>query len=302
MTMVNRLATEEVNPKTSGFDALPVDALLRVMNEEDALVPLAVREALPAIEQVVNICIESLNQNGRVIYVGAGTSGRLALLDAAEVVPTFGMPEGVFLVVMAGGSEASLRAVEQVEDSEEAGARDIASVRPTKDDVVIGISASGRTPYVKAALRKAGEFGAKTALICNVSVSPVARFVDVVIAVRTGPEVVCGSTRLKAGTAQKLVLNMISTATMAKLGRVFGNHMVCLKATNEKLRRRAVSIVTRVTGVTDEEASRSLAEAGQDVKLAILMSITGVTKRKCAAVLKNRSGNLRAAIKALEGE
>ncbi len=299
--MLERLETEELNPKTADFDRLPTDEILRVMNEEDALVPLAVREALPEIEQVVNICIDSLNRNGRAIYVGAGTSGRLALLDAAELVPTFGVPEGVFIAVMAGGAEASARALERVEDSEETGARDITSVRPTERDVVIGISASGRTPYVKAALRKAVEFGARTALICNVSASPMARFVDVVISVRTGPEVVCGSTRLKAGTAQKLVLNMISTAAMAKLGRVFGNHMVCVKATNEKLLRRAVRIVTRVTGVTEEEASLSLTEAGQDVRLAILLSITGRTKKECEAVLREKSGNLRGAIEALGG-
>jgi len=300
--MLDQLETEGLNPKTTNFDRLPVNELLRIMNEEDALVPLAVREALPEIEQVVDICIDSLKRNGRVIYVGAGTSGRLALLDTAEVVPTFGVPEGIFVAVMAGGAEASVRALERVEDSDEDGARDIASFRPAERDVVIGISASGRTPYVEAALRKAVEFGARTALICNVSASPMAWFVDVVISVRTGPEVVCGSTRLKAGTAQKLVLNMISTAAMAKLGRVFGNQMVCVKATNEKLRRRAVRIVTRMTGVTEEEASLSLTEAGQDVRLAILLSTTGRTKRECEAVLREKSGNLREAIKALEEE
>jgi len=300
--MLTELETEGLNPKTADFDRLPVGELLRMMNEEDALIHLAVRKALPEIEQVVQICIDSLHRNGRVIYVGAGTSGRLALLDAAEVVPTFGMPEGIFVAIMAGGAEASVKALERVEDSKEAGASDITSVRPEERDVVIGISASGRTPYVEAALRKAVESGARTALICNVPASPMAQFVDVVIAVRTGPEVVCGSTRLKAGTAQKLVLNMISTAAMAKLGRVFGNQMVCVKATNEKLIDRAVRIVTRVTGVTEEEASQYLTEAGQDARLAILLGITGKTKKECAAVLHEQSGNLRKAIAVLEGK
>ncbi len=298
--MLVLLETEALNPKTSAFDRLPVGELLRIMNEEDASVPLAVREALPAIEQVVDICVDSLNRSGRVIYVGAGTSGRLALLDAAEVVPTFGMPEGIFIAVIAGGAEASVRALERVEDSAEAGTRDIARLQPTASDVVIGISASGRTPYVEAALRTALQCGAKTALICNVADPAIGHSADVVISVRTGPEVVGGSTRLKAGTAQKLVLNMISTAAMTKLGRVFGNHMICVKATNEKLLLRAVRIVTAVTGVTEEAAGCALIEAEQDVRLAILMVITRRTKTECEALLREKSGSLRGAIESLE--
>jgi len=298
--VLDELETEKINPKTSNLDELSISEILRIMNEEDAIVPLAVRDVLPQIKCIVELCINSLKKSGRVFYVGAGTSGRLAVLDAVEVAPTFGVPEGVFVPVMAGGAEALTRALEHVEDSEEAGARDIGNFEPTGNDFVIGVSASGRTPYVKGALRRAKELGAKTAIICNNSKTPMAKFVDVVVSVRTGPEVIAGSTRLKAGTAQKLVLNMISTAAMVKLGRVFGNHMVCVKATNKKLLQRAARIVSQIAGITTEKALEFLEDANYDARLAVLMALTGMEKNQCEAALREMGGNLREALKLLK--
>lgn len=298
--MLNELETEQVNPKTTNLDELSIREILRIMNEEDAIVPLAVRGALPQIERIVELCISSLKKGGRVFYVGAGTSGRLAVLDAVEVVPTFGVPDGVFVPVMAGGAEALTRALEHVEDSEEAGARDIGIFEPTRNDVVIGISASGRTPYVRGALKRAKKLGARTAIICNVSNTPMAQFVDVVVSVRTGPEVITGSTRLKAGTGQKLVLNMISTAAMVKLGRALGNHMVCVKATNKKLSQRAARIISQKAGITMEKAFKFLEDANYDTGLAVLMALTGMEKNQCEAVLREMGGNLREALKLLK--
>jgi len=298
--MFDELETEKMNPRTLSFDSLSVIEELQIMNEEDAIVPLAVRGALPQIERVVKSCIDSLRQGGRVFYVGAGTSGRLAVLDAVELAPTFGLPDGVFIPVMAGGTKALARALEHLEDSEEAGAGEIKNFRPTRNDTVIGVSASGRTPYVAGALKEAKKLGARTAIVCNNPQTPMANFVDVVVLVRTGPEVITGSTRLKAGTAQKVVLNMISTVAMAKLGRVFGNHMICVKATNEKLIQRATRSVSQIAGISREKALEFLKETDYDPRLAVLMALTGMAKEQCEVALNRKNGNIREALELLK--
>ena len=246
------LRLKKINSKTLNLYESPISGVFWIMNEEDAKVPLAVHDVLLQIKIIVELCANYLDKGGMVFYVGTRTSSQIAVLDAVEIVPTFGVPEGVFVPVMAGGTEAliRIRTLEHVEDSGEDGAKDIGNFVLTRNDVVMGISTGGRTPYVKGALRRTKELGTKTSIICNNSRIPMAKFVDVVILVRTGPEAIAGSTRLKAGTAQKLVLYMISTTTMVKLGRVFGNHMICVNATNKKLLQRAVRIVSRITGGT----------------------------------------------------
>jgi N-acetylmuramic acid 6-phosphate etherase len=293
------LETEMPNPNTSDIDSLSILEILEKINKEDEKVPQAVKKALSKIEKVVEMCVDSVKKGGRVIYIGAGTSGRVAFVDAVETIPTFNAPEGLFLPIIAGGKEALWRSIENVEDYEDFGMRDLEEVNVNEKDIVIGISASGRTPYVRGALKKAKEVGAKTALVCNVSKPEIAEFADVVVSVLTGPEVITGSTRMKAGTSQKMVLNMISTTTMIKLGKVFKNYMVDVQVLNEKLRRRAVRIVRETTGVSEEEAEKFLKKADMRPKVAILMILSDKSKEECEEVLK-KTENLREALKILE--
>ena len=294
------LETERPNPNTTDIDTLPIEGILQKINDEDMKVAPAVRDAIPQITKVVEMCVDSIKRGGRVIYVGAGTSGRVAFVDAVETVPTFSAPEGLFLPIIAGGKEALWRSVENVEDYEDLGMRDLEGAGVSAKDVVIGISASGRTPYVAGALKKAKEVGAKTALICNVSKPRIAEFADVVVSIQTGPEVITGSTRMKAGTSQKMVLNMISTATMIKLGKVYKNYMVDVQVLNEKLRRRAIRIIREVTGAPEEEAEKVLEKAGMKPKLAILMILSGKSKEECEKAL-SESEKLREALKKVIG-
>lgn len=257
--------TEARNPKAARLGELSVGELLALMNAEDAGVPVAVAAALPAIERAVHVIVEALGGGGRLRYVGAGTSGRLGVLDASEVPPTFGVDPDLVGGIIAGGDAALRSSIEGAEDDGAAGARDAAgSLRA--GDVLVGISASGRATYVRAALEEARRLGARTiALTCDPS-SPLATTAELAIVVETGPEVLAGSTRLKAGTATKLVLNMLSTAAMVRLGRTKGDLMVDLRATNAKLRARAVRIVANETGVSEEEARRRLEAAAWDVR------------------------------------
>jgi N-acetylmuramic acid 6-phosphate etherase len=261
------LSTEQVNPRTVDIDRLDTLGILEKLNDEDQQVASAVRAALPGLARAVDVALERWRRGGRVVLFGAGTSGRLAMLDAAELGPTFGVPSARYLARMAGGAEAFLKAVEGAEDDPAAGAQAAADL--TTDDVAFGIAASGRTPWVLGALDAARGRGASTIGLACVPRPAMADHVDVLIAVDTGPEPISGSTRMKAGTAQKLVLNSFSTALMIRLGKVFSNLMVDVQATNEKLRRRAVRLVELAAGVDSATATDTLARANGDVKTAI---------------------------------
>jgi len=295
----HQLETEGSNPRTKNLDELSTYEMLRIMNEEDATVPLSVREVLNEVASAVELCVRSLELGGRIVYAGAGTSGRLGVLDAAEVVPTFGVSKDLFVTMIAGGQEALANAVEQAEDSIELGEEEARKESITEKDAVVGISASGRTPYVEGILKYARKQGARTILICNVGTPRLTELADVTIAVRTGPEVITGSTRLKAGTAQKMVLNMISTITMVKVGRVFGNYMIGVKILNRKLVDRATRIVSEISDLSYEESEKILEASGREVPLAILMALTGLGKEKCEESLKNNRGHVRSALKEL---
>jgi N-acetylmuramic acid 6-phosphate etherase len=290
--------TEQRNPRTEGIDRLPTVDVLRMINDEDRLVPAAVGKVLPEVAQAVDLAVATLRAGGRIHYAGAGTSGRLATLDAAELVPTFNTPADWFVTHHAGGTVALRTAVENAEDDWEGGAAEIrAAVRP--GDVVFGLTASGRTPYVLGALAAGNEIGAHTVLL---SANPAARPsvpVDVLIAVNTGPEVLAGSTRMKAGTAQKLVLNAFSTAVMIKLGRTYSNLMVSMRATNAKLRGRTLRILREATGLDEAECTAALLEADGDLKVALIRLLAGIDSAQAAEALTATGGHVRNALVAL---
>jgi N-acetylmuramic acid 6-phosphate etherase len=263
------------------------------MNEEDAIVPLAIREALPQIAQGVDLIVEQIRAGGRVIYAGAGTSGRLCVLDAAECVPTFSTPPELFRALIAGGAPALTRSLEGVEDQADSGRQDLLALDPTPQDVVVGVAASGRTPYVIGVLQTANEIKARTiAISCNLP-APILELAQIRIPVLVGPEVISGSTRLKAGTAQKLVLNMLSTASMIKLGKVYDNLMVDVQIANQKLHKRAIGIVAEVADVHESSAANLIAQADGSVKAAILMGILGISAQEAHTRLTEAQGMLR---------
>ncbi len=266
---LSKLLTEQSNPASANIDTLGTEGILRVMNAEDALVAPAVGEEIANIARAVDVIVDRFSRNGRVFYVGAGTSGRLGVLDASEIPPTFHVEHGRINGVIAGGERALRRATEATEDDPEAGARDLASHHFGAGDVAVGIAASGRTPYVLGAMRAARALGAATIGISCTPDSELARAVDIAITPLVGPEVVTGSTRLKAGTATKLVLNMLSTAAMIRLGYVYGNLMINVQPTNEKLADRARRIVAQVTGVSMARAAELLDAVGGNVRAAI---------------------------------
>ena len=286
------MLTEQRNPRSTAIDRASTLEILQIMNAEDATVADAVREALPAVARAVDAITGRLRQGGRLIYVGAGTSGRLGVMDAAECVPTFGTPPTLVQALIAGGEKALTQAVEGAEDDREAGRRELLALGVNERDAVVGIAASGRTPYVIAALEAANEVGAATiALTCN-RPAPLLDVAQIGIAVLVGPEIITGSTRLKAGTAQKMVLNMLSTATMIRLGKVYGNLMVDVMVTNEKLADRARRIVSEVVGCTLEEAGKLLEQTGYAAKPAIVVGLLGVTPDKAQAMLDEAEGRL----------
>jgi len=295
--MLENLDTEKRNPKTMDLDQFSIGELLQAMNEEDATIPLAIRDALKEISQVVATCLSTIENGGKIYYVGAGTSGRLAIIDAVELIPTFNAPADLFIPIMAGGTEAVFRALEGSEDQEASGETEIVSRAVRKTDYIIGVTASGRTPFVKGALKKGKEIGCPTALICNVRKPEIAPLADTVVRVVTGPEVLTGSTRLKAGTAQKMVLNMISTATMVKMGKVFQNLMIDVVVLNEKLRERAIKIVKESTGESPERAKSELIKANWKAKQAILQIINDMTPEQAREALEKHGGFLRRAMK-----
>ncbi len=291
-----RLATEQRNPRTLDLDTLDVPGILERISAEDRTVPDAVARELPYVARAVELVVASFREGGRLLYVGAGTSGRLGVLDAAECPPTFGSDPGMVRGIVAGGTAALVRAVEGAEDRALEGERAMDEHEVGPRDTVIGLAASRRTPFVVAALARARARGARTAYV---TCTPRAEFgleVDVAICPEVGPEVVMGSTRMKSGTAQKLVLNMITTAAFVRMGKVYENMMVDLMATSEKLLERSRRTVMTVTGVDYAAASRALDEAGRSVKTAIVMLGTGCTRAEAEARLARAGGFVRAAL------
>ena len=290
------MTTERRNPRTMQLDTMSELEIVTVMNEEDARVPLAIAKKLPQIAQAAHWAAEAFAQGGRLFYMGAGTSGRLGVLDAAECPPTFGVDPGMVVGLIAGGEKAFIKAVEGAEDDRALGQSDLEAHNLTAKDVVIGIAASGRTPYVLGGLAYARSVDCRTAAIaCNPG-SAVGKAADLAIEVEVGPEVLTGSTRLKSGTAQKLILNMISTASMVRAGKAYQNLMVDVMQTNEKLHVRAENIVIDATGVERAEARRAIDAAGGSVKCAITMLLAGCDADEARRRLDEAKGHVRAAI------
>ena len=288
--------TEQRNPRTADIDRVPTVDVLRMINAEDRTVPDAVAAALPELALAVDLGVAAISSGGRVHYVGAGTSGRLATLDAAELVPTFNAPPDWFVAHHAGGPEALVRAVEEVEDH--SGATLIRRHAGAKD-LVVGITASGRTPFVIGALQEAQTLGARTVLISNNGSVPITP--DVLVALDTGPEAIAGSTRMKAGSAQKLVLTSFSTAVMVKLGRTYSNLMVSMRATNAKLRGRTIRILHEATGLPEHDCEQALADSSGDLKVALVHLLSGVPADRAAAALEDTKGHVRNALDRLAG-
>lgn len=287
--------TEANNPATAAIDSLSAREIVALIAAEDARVAPAVAAVGGAIAEVAERAAEGIRRGGRLIYIGAGTSGRLGVLDAAECPPTYSTPPELVVGLIAGGTNALTMAVEAVEDDPANGARDIAAAAVGPHDTVVGIAASGRTPYVLGAVAEARRRGALTAGVTCSHPSPLSEAVDVVIAPLVGPEVIAGSTRMKAGTAQKLVLNSLSTTVMVRLGKTYGNLMVDLQPLNEKLRRRSVNILAAATGLPAERAAAALADAG-DLKTALVMTLAGVGADEARARLRAGGGHVRAAL------
>ena len=289
------MTTEKRNPRTMQLDTMSELEIVTTMNEEDARVPLAIAKKLPQIAQAAHWAAEAFEQGGRLFYMGAGTSGRLGVLDAAECPPTFGVAPGMVVGLIAGGEQAFLKAVEGADDRA-LGQSDLEAYGLNAKDVVIGIAASGRTPYVLGGLAYARSVGCRTAAIaCNTG-SEIGRAADLAIEVEVGPEVLTGSTRLKSGTAQKLILNMISTASMVRTGKVYQNLMVDVMQNNEKLHTRAENIVIDATGVTRPEARSAIDAAGGSVKVAITMLLADCSADEARSRLEKAGGHVRAAI------
>ncbi len=288
--------TELINPDTVDIDLLATPDVLERINIQDRQVPEAVAQAIPAIAKVVDRIVDALGNGGHLFYFGAGTSGRLGVLDAAECPPTFGTDPDRVQAFIAGGARAMTQAVEGAEDSSEQGRADVESSGAATGDVVVGISASGGAPYVVAAMETARERGCFTAAITCHGGSKLARTVDQAIVVEAGPEVIAGSTRMKAGTAQKLVLNMLTTASMIQLGKTYENLMVDVRPTNRKLRERARRIVSALAGAPEDQAARALEETAYQVKPAVLMLRLGLSAHAASEKLRAAGGKLRAAL------
>lgn len=290
------LTTEAFRPELAGIDKLPTLEIARLMNGEDTAVPAAVAACLPQIAAAIDAIAARMGRGGRLVYAGAGTAGRLGVLDASECPPTFNTDPARVVGLIAGGAEAMVTSVEGAEDSKELARKDLDSLVLGSDDTVVGVSASGRTPYAIGAVEHARALGALTVgLACNAD-SALAAAAEHGIEVVVGPELITGSTRLKAGTAQKLVLNMLSTITMIRLGKTYGNLMVDVRASNDKLRARSRRIVALATGAADEEIERALTETGGEVKNAILAILAGVDGPTAARLLAQSDGHLRAAL------
>lgn len=292
MIELSALTTEQRNPATREIDTLDTLSMLRIINREDQKVAAAVEDTLPEIAKAVDIIAGQLENGGRLFYLGAGTSGRLGVLDASECPPTYGTDPGLVLGLIAGGTSAMFRAKEGAEDDPSLAEKDLQAHDFSEKDVLVGIAASGRTPYVIGGLEYAKELGAHTIAVSCSEGSLIASLAEIAITPLTGPEVITGSTRMKAGTAQKLVLNMLSTGTMIRLGKVYGNLMVDVKATNAKLEERARRIVMDACGCTREESIALLKQADGHAKLAILMRLAGCNAERGRLLLEKHHGHL----------
>ena len=296
MIELEKIDTEQQNEHTTNIDCLSTLDMLTLINQEDHRVAEAVQQVLPEVAKAVDAIYERLRQGGRLIYCGAGTSGRLGVLDAAECPPTFGVDPGLVVGVIAGGERAFIHAIEGAEDDPKLGKKDMAALHLTQHDAVVGIAASGRTPYVLGAMDYARDVGAAVMALTCCRDSELSRHAQITMAPLPGPEVITGSSRLKSGTCQKLILNMLSTAVMIKLGKVYGNLMVDVKASNEKLLRRAESIVCSCTDAAPEEARAALEQSGYSCKLAIVMLLLEQSKKDAEALLARADGRISAAI------
>lgn len=298
MVELQKIATEQRNPNTMNIDTLSTLEMVKLINQEDHRVADAVGEVTDKIAQAVDVIAEKLAAGGRLIYCGAGTSGRLGILDAVECPPTYSTDPETVQALMAGGYGAIFKAVEGAEDSKELGVRDMQNIHFSQKDVLVGIAASGRTPYVRGCMEYAKQLGAPTVAVTCCPGSELDQFADIGIAPAPGPEVVTGSTRMKSGTAQKMVLNMLSTGAMIKLGKVYGNLMVDVKPSNEKLIRRCVTIVCSAAECTEAEATKALEACDYRPKVAIVMVLRGVDAETACAMLQKAEGRIAKVLEA----
>jgi len=299
MIDVKKIGTEQRNPRTKNIDQVETIEIVRMINEEDKTVPFAVEKALPQIASLVDAIVKALDNDGRLIYMGAGTSGRIGIIDAVECPPTYSVSPEKIQCLIAGGEYAFIKAAEGAEDSRELAVLDLKKINVNEKDIVVGITASGRTPYAVSGVEYAKKMGCVTGCITTSPNSEIAKLVDYPIEAITGSEPITGSTRMKSGTAQKLICNMLSTASMVKLGKVYENLMVDVQATNEKLVKRAQNIVVEATGVTFEEAQKYINEYGT-VKKAIFSILSGIEdKNEVSKILDEHKGHLRNALKAV---
>ena len=294
---LSTLITEQRNPNSMHVDSLSALEIVQLMNEEDKQVPLAIEKCLPQIAQAVERIVAAFQQGGRLVYIGAGTSGRLGVLDASECPPTFGVPPEMVKGIIAGGERALRHPIEGAEDSKTQAVVDLQTIQFSSKDVLVGIAASGRTPYVIGALEYAKSLGSVTVSIASNPNSAMANIVDIAIDTVVGPEVLTGSSRLKSGTAQKLVLNMLTTASMILMGKCYQNLMVDVQASNEKLKARAIRIVMQATDCDKALAEETLKQADQNAKLAIMMILSGLDRAQAEALLEKHHGKLQLALK-----
>lgn len=294
---LSTLITEQRNPNSMHVDSLSALEIVQLMNEEDKQVPLAIEKCLPQIAQAVECIVAAFQQGGRLVYIGAGTSGRLGVLDASECPPTFGVSPEMVKGIIAGGERALRHPIEGAEDSKTQAVVDLQTIQFSSKDVLVGIAASGRTPYVIGALEYAKRLGSVTVSIASNPNSAMANIVDIAIDTVVGPEVLTGSSRLKSGTAQKLVLNMLTTASMILMGKCYQNLMVDVQASNEKLKARAIRIVMQATDCDKALAEETLKQADQNAKLAIMMILSGLDRAQAEALLEKHHGKLQLALK-----
>lgn len=294
---LSTLITEKRNPNSMHVDSLSALEIVQLMNEEDKQVPLAIEKCLPQIAQAVECIVAAFQQGGRLVYIGAGTSGRLGVLDASECPPTFGVSPEMVKGIIAGGERALRHPIEGAEDSKTHAVVDLQTIQFSSKDVLVGIAASGRTPYVIGALEYAKSLGSVTVSIASNPNSAMANIVDIAIDTVVGPEVLTGSSRLKSGTAQKLVLNMLTTASMILMGKCYQNLMVDVQASNEKLKARAIRIVMQATDCDKALAEETLKQADQNAKLAIMMILSGLDRAQAEALLEKHHGKLQLALK-----
>ena len=294
---LSTLITEQRNPNSMHVDSLSALEIVQLMNQEDKQVPLAIEKCLPQIAQAVECIVAAFQQGGRLVYIGAGTSGRLGVLDASECPPTFGVSPEMVKGIIAGGERALRHPIEGAEDSKTQAVVDLQTIQFSSKDVLVGIAASGRTPYVIGALEYAKSLGSVTVSITSNPNSAMANIVDIAIDTVVGPEVLTGSSRLKSGTAQKLVLNMLTTASMILMGKCYQNLMVDVQASNEKLKARAIRIVMQATDCDKTLAEETLKQANQNAKLAIMMILSGLDRAQAEALLEKHQGKLQLALK-----